>query len=223
MAIPKVIFQTFKTSKLPFITRWHIKRMKKTNPEYDYQFYDDVRVANFIKDEFEEEIYTLYNKIYIGAAKADFFRYSILYKKGGIYLDIDSLFLRKLDDFILPNDSAIISLEGNRKFYIQYALFFEAGHPFLKKTLDIIINNIKENKYPYEVHKMTGPSAYTLAISDCLRESAKIQYRHLGVNYDFIVKFSYRMSKTFLYGFSRSNHWKTLSKTNTVLKDDKNL
>lgn len=223
MTIPKTIYQTFKTSKLPFITQWHVNRMKKNNPEYDYQYYDDARIANFIKDEFGEEIYALYNKIYIGAAKADFFRYSILYKKGGIYLDIDSLMLGKLNDFILPNDSAILSLEENRIHFIQYALFFEPGHPFLKKTLDIIINNIMENKYPHDVHRMTGPTAYTLAINDCLRESPETEYRQLGVDYDQFIKFSYRGSKTFLYGFSRKNHWKRLSKTTSVLKEDNKL
>jgi mannosyltransferase OCH1-like enzyme len=220
MAIPKTIFQTFKTSKLPLLTRWHIKQMKKNNPEYDYQFYDDARISSFIKDEFGDEVYEIYDSILLGAAKADFFRYSILYKKGGVYLDIDSLFLQKLDHFILPDDSAIISLEGNRQFYIQYALFYEAGHPFLKKTLDVIIQNIKENKYPNNTHQMTGPTAYTKGINECLKESKDIKYRQVGLNYDYVVKFSYRMAKTVLYGFSRKNHWKRLSKKYSVLKKD---
>jgi len=220
MAIPKTIIQTFKTSKLPFLTRWHIRMLKKRNPEYDYQFYDDVKIDGFIKDEFGQEIFDLYKKINIGAAKADFFRYAVLYKNGGVYLDVDSLILNKLDDFILPNDSAIISLERNLKYYVQWALVFEAGHPFLKKTLEIVLNNIKENKYPHDVHKMTGPSAYSLAISECLIESPNIQYRQLGVDYDSMFRFSYPMSKFFLYGLSRKNHWKKQLTTGTVLIDD---
>ena len=220
MAIPKIIYQTYKTSNLPLITKWHVYRMKKRNPEYEYQFYDDARISKFILDEFGEDIYALYNKLYIGAAKADFFRYAILYKKGGVYLDIDSLFLRKLNDFILPNDNAIISFEKNGDYYVQYALFFEAGHPFLKRTLDIVMKNIKENTYPNDVHKMTGPSSYTLAINECIKDTPEIKYRQLGEDYDFLVKFSYRMSKTFLYGFSRKNHWKRISKTHTVLIAD---
>lgn len=41
MAIPKQIFQTFKTKKLPLITRFHIWNIKRRNPEYRYFFYDD--------------------------------------------------------------------------------------------------------------------------------------------------------------------------------------
>lgn len=217
MSIPKTIYQTYKNDKLPALTRWHIYRMKKKNPTYDYQFYDDLMVENFIKQEFEPEIFKLYQKIAIGAAKADFFRYAILYKKGGIYLDIDSLFLKKLNEIVLPTDHAIISLGSAKKNYVQWALFFKPGHPFLKKTIELMIDNIKENKYPNDVHRMTGPTVYTDAILACIKEE-EVEYRELDVDYDEKLKFSYRMSKFFLYGIKRKNHWKTLSKTTTVLK-----
>ena len=81
MAIPKQIFQTFKTAQLPWITKFHIKKMLKKNPEYEYHFYDDERVQKFFKEEFPPEYSKAYNRLTIGAAKADFFRYAILYKK----------------------------------------------------------------------------------------------------------------------------------------------
>ncbi|MFA9290442.1 MAG: glycosyltransferase family 32 protein [Solirubrobacteraceae bacterium] len=124
MSIPKIIYQTFKTSKLPLLTKWHIMRLKQKNPNYTHEFYDDARIEKFIKEEFEPEIYNLYKKINIGATKADFFRYAILYKKGGIYLDIDSLFLTKLNEIILHNDNAIICLDTQNAHYVQWALFF---------------------------------------------------------------------------------------------------
>lgn len=220
MPIPKTIFQTYKTAKLPALTRWHVGRLKSRNPQYDYQFYDDARIEAFLEEEYGRDVYDAYKRINIGAAKADFFRYAILYKKGGVYLDIDSLILAKLEDFLLPGDSAVISLESNNRFFIQYALFFEAGHPFLQKTLELVMNNIRENKHPYHVHQMTGPSVYSLAIRDCLQKSPNIPYRQIGMNYDAKVKFSYRMSKFFLYGLSRKNHWKTQEKTTPVLKEE---
>lgn len=109
-------------------------------------------------------------------------------------------------------------MESNLCYYVQWALVFEAGHPFLKKTLEIIINNLKENKYPHDVHLMTGPAAYSLAIRECIKDSSKIEYRQLGVDYDNNFKFSYPMSKFFLYGLSRKNHWKKNQTTKTVLK-----
>lgn len=218
MSIQKSIYQTYKSKELPLLTKWHIKRLKKRNPEYEYHFFDDQMIVDFIKKEFSQEVFDLFMKINIGAAKADFFRYAILYKRGGIYLDIDSLILEKIDDIILPSDTAVISLEGNKKNYVQWALFFEAGHPFLKKTLDLVIENLKLNQYPYDVHKMTGPAVYTDAIRACLKHNSDIKYRETGVDYDNKLKFSYSMSKFFLYGLSRKNHWRTVAKTVPVLK-----
>jgi mannosyltransferase OCH1-like enzyme len=68
MAIPKVIYQTFKTNQLPYLTKWHIRMLKRRNPEYDYQFYDDDRIADFILAEFGTDIFNLYKSIDIGAA-----------------------------------------------------------------------------------------------------------------------------------------------------------
>ncbi|MEP7195415.1 MAG: glycosyltransferase [Saprospiraceae bacterium] len=220
MAIPKTIFQTFKNAQLPFLTRWHIKRMKNNNKEYDYQFYDDSRVDKFIEEGYGQEVFQLFKKINIGAAKADFFRYAVLYKKGGIYLDIDSLLSKKLDTFILPTDKAIISFEKNMEFYCQWALVYEAEHPFLRKTLDIVIDNLQENKYPNNVHMMTGPGAYSYAIKECLKESSNVPFRQLGIDYEGAFKFHYRMSKFFLYGLSRKNHWKKQQMSTPLLKKD---
>lgn len=191
----------------------------KKNPEYNYEFYDDEAIKQFILAEFGEETVNLYNRINIGAAKADFFRYAILYKKGGIYLDIDSLIKVKLDRFILPTDTAILSPEANPALYIQFALFFEAGHPFLKKTLEIVLDNLKENRYPNDVHKMTGPTAFSKAIDECLKEDSTIKYRLLGRDFDYQVKFSFRGSKTVMYGFSRKNHWRRIQRSVSILSE----
>lgn len=219
MAIPKTIYQTFKSSKLPLLTRWHIYIMKKRNPEYDYQFYDDQMIDDFIEKEYGSDIFDLYKRINVGAAKADFFRYAILYKKGGVYLDIDSLLVSKLGKFILPTDCAIISHESHGGFFVQWALVYEAGHPFLQKTLEVVIDNLKNNTYPFDVHKMTGPTAYTQAVIECLNNNNNLNYRLMGSDFEGNFQFSYPMSKLFLYGLNRKNHWKTQASLKPVLKD----
>ncbi len=217
MAIPKVIYQTFKSGKLPLITRWHVYRLKKKNPDYQYEFYDDTRIESFIESEYGSEIFDLYKRINIGAAKADFFRYAVLYKRGGIYLDIDSLIVKKLDDFILPSDEAIVSNEGHPGVFVQWGLIYNAGHPFLKRTLDKVIDNLKNNRYPHNVHKMTGPTAYTEAVKECLAEDPSVPHRFLGTDYNGYLVFSYPMSKFFLY--KGKQHWKKESKVKPVLKE----
>jgi mannosyltransferase OCH1-like enzyme len=218
MIEPKTIFQTFKTTKLPLLTQWHVYRLKKKNSDYEYVFFDDEMISDFILKEFGQEVFDVYSKINIGAVKADFFRYAVLYKRGGVYLDIDSLIVDQLDHFIRPDDSAVISLERNDQYYIQYALFFEAGHPFLKRTIEIAIDNLKANRYPHNGHQMTGPTVFTAAIKECLEGANPPACRVMGYDYDDKVKFSYRGSKTVLYGFSRKTHWKKQMKTSSVMK-----
>lgn len=218
MAIPKIIHQTFKSSKLPFITRWHISRFRKKNPEYDYEFYDDVRIDAFLAEEFGEQVFSLYKKLNIGAAKADFFRYAVLYKKGGVYVDIDSGIKGRLDDFIKPDDTAIITREGDPSVFAQWALIYSPGHPFLEKTLKLVMENIRQNKHPHDVHKMTGPSAYTLAIAASLKQDPNIPHRILGTDYEGHLIVKYKLGKFFLY--EKGDHWKKKQLTNPVLKQD---
>jgi mannosyltransferase OCH1-like enzyme len=191
--------------------------LRKNNPSYTYEFYDDKRASDFILEAYGNEISALFNRINIGAAKADFFRYAILYKKGGVYLDIDSLITSKIDDFIKPEDVAVISNESNLNFFLQYVLFFEPQHPILKRTMDLMISNLKQNTYPYDTHKMTGPTVFTKAIKDCMTKEPKVGYRILGIDFDDKVKFSFRGSKTFLYGLQRKIHWKKLGNKLTVM------
>lgn len=193
-------------------------RMKKRNPSYNYQFYNDIMIEDFIRKEFDPPVFDIYKRINIGAARADFFRYAILYKRGGVYLDIDSLFLRRLDEIILPDDSAVISYESNKTYFIQWALIFEPGHPFLKKTIELVLDNLRENKHPHDVHRMMGPTVYTEAIKACLAESPNIRYRQVDVDYEKKIKFSYKTSKFFLYGIKGKNHWRRAQKTTPILK-----
>jgi len=217
MAIPKTIYQTYKSAQLPLLTRWHIGRMRRRNPEYDYQFYDDARIESFIEEHYDADTLSLYKRINIGAAKADFFRYAVLYKKGGVYLDIDSVAVAKLDSFIAPSDRAIISTETDLMHRVQWALIYEPGHVFLRRTLEKVADNLKNNRYPHNVHRMTGPGAYTEAIKECLRDEPNAAYRDMGIDYENALKFTYPMAKFFLYGFGRKNHWQKESRSKPVI------
>lgn len=218
MAIPKIIHQTFKTSKLPFLTRWHIARFRKKNPDYAYEFYDDERIDDFLQKEFDEEVFFLYKKLNIGAAKADFFRYAVLYKKGGVYVDIDSGINGSLNKFIQPTDLAIITREGDPTLFAQWALIYSPHHPFLEKTMEMMMDNIRQNRYPNDVHQMTGPTVYTKAILAALKNAPLIPHRILGTDYNGHLKVKYKLGKFFLY--EKGDHWKKKQLTTPVLKPE---
>lgn len=213
MAIPKQIFQTFKTKKLPLITRYYIWNMKRKNPEYLYFFYDDEDIERFITEEFPPQYIKNYNKLTIGAAKADFFRYAILYKKGGVYLDIDSTVTKPLRQLIKEEDKAVISRERHENLYVQWGLIFDKNHPFLKKVLELMLDNIENHRYPNDVHATTGPTVFSEGIRQALKEDPEIPYTLFdGIEFRGYLKFKYKLGKFFLYK-NKSQHWKKLQTT----------
>ncbi len=154
--IPKVIYQTWKTKKLHPNVKKVINSMKLINPEYKFVLYDDDDIDEFISNEFSGVEYQAFKRLNAGAAKADFWRYCILYKYGGIYLDIDSEITGNLDNLINFDDDCIITRENNRPFFNNWFLISKANHPLfdliIKKTVDNIFNRTSDN-----VAQLTGP------------------------------------------------------------------
>ena len=163
--IPKTVYQTWYDKNIPYVAKNNIKKMKKLNPDYKFILYDDSDILEFITKNYDDRILSAYKKLTIGASKADFFRYLILYKKGGIYLDLDSVILKNLDELIKDKE-AVISREGNEPYFCQWFLVFCKDHPILKEVIDITVNNILEEKIKSGIFYLTGPGGpYTKGIN----------------------------------------------------------
>jgi mannosyltransferase OCH1-like enzyme len=165
MNIPKIIYQTWKTKNLHPNVQQIRNNIQILNPDYKIILFDDTDMDNWINENCEQYIINAYNMLYNGAAKADLWRYLIIYKNGGIYLDIDSSIDCSLDLLIQTNDSAVISREGNKGYFLQWLLIFEKEHPILKSTIDKCIYNIN-NKTHTDVVFLTGPGVFTEAINE---------------------------------------------------------
>ena len=87
-AVPLIIYQTWATKDLPPKMSQCVNKLKADNPEFDHYLYDDADCREFIKAEFEPDVLEAYDQLVPGAYKADLWRYCVLYKTGGIYLDI---------------------------------------------------------------------------------------------------------------------------------------
>ena len=206
MAIPRVLYQTFKTyAGIPLSTRLQMRFERLHCLGWRYEFYDDDRIIEFLHREYGGDVVRAYDRLAIGANKADFFRYSVLYKYGGVYLDIDSQITARMDSFVEPEDRAIIALEGNKTFFVQWALFYEAGHPFLAKTLDLIIDNIATNRFPCDGHSMTGPTPYTKAIKEVIAGDPSVSYRQMDIDYHPMLNFSRPHQRTL---YKQGGHWR---------------
>jgi mannosyltransferase OCH1-like enzyme len=235
--IEKNIFQSWHTNNLHPLVQEKINFYKKINPDYSYNLYTDNDMDNFVNTHYKGEIAECYNKLNIIVAKVDFWRYLVLYKYGGIYLDMDSSINKPLNELIKDNDEAIITAEGNPSLYVQWALIFSKEHIILKKTIDLIINNIKNNSYPNNIHKMTGPGVYSDAINEVHREffnnkiinhkeinkntditykNNNLSYRLYGIDYNDYFCFKYENSFQLLYNGKK--HWREEEREKNLLK-----
>ena len=171
--IPKVVYQTFYTKNLPENVLKVIDNMKKNNPNYQFYLFDDLEIETFIKEEFGGDVYKAFNMMNVGSAKADLWRYCILYKKGGIYLDIDSENYGEIDNLVTSDDEAIVSRESHNGIFLQWCLMFSPNHPILRRCIQKCISNIL-NKTSNDILRLTGPVIFS--------ESVFEYCKYIGVN-----------------------------------------
>lgn len=208
--IPKIIHQTFKTKDLPIELQDIVLRIKESCPTFEHRLYDDEDIINFIKENYDEETLELYNKINpkLGMVKADFFRYLLIYKVGGVYFDIKSYPKRDLSDWV-ENFSFITAhwCDGHHSDTLNYKfgefqnwhLMCEAGHPIMASVISRMKENVRNYVHrPHEIDvktdilEVTGPLCYSRAILE-----TKDQYKegyiefecndHLGLIYDGVA------------------------------------
>ena len=207
--IEKNIFQCYwnrNPSMEPLVSKM-INKYKLMNPNYTHYLYDDNDMDNFVNKHFNGEIAECYNKLNITVAKSDFWRYLVLYKYGGIYLDMDSSIEKSLDELIKGDDQAIITAEGNPNLYVQWGLIFSKEHPILKKTIELICYNIKNNSYPNDVHKMTGPMVYTKAINEIHKELFNNIINHRDITKYTDITYKLNNNSYRLYGIDYSSYF----------------
>ena len=230
--IPRKIFQTWRSKDVPIEIQNVIDAFKKNNDNYEYYLYYDNDIDCFIKEYYPLVIYDTYKKLRVGASKADFFRYLILYHYGGVYLDIDSDINGKLDELINTNDSFILSLEQNdytndygfKRCYLQWCVISESRHPFLKSIIETIVFNIQNKRYINDVHMLTGPFIYSVCINECIKKNPYVSYRVNGFDHDGFFNFKIESSKlnsenvnTILYSNSMEKYWRVDSKNGIII------
>lgn len=141
-----------------------IQEMMNINKTYEYKLYTGDEIDKYILNNFSNYIYNSFCKLKSQQAKVNFWSYLILYNDGGIYLDINKTLNIDINTIIKPCDDAIISLENNKLYFVNDCLFFAKKHPILRKVIELIIDNINNNKYKNEIDDITGYNVFTRAV-----------------------------------------------------------
>jgi hypothetical protein len=235
--IPKIIHQTYKSRLLPPELQSVTECLRDHNPGWEYRFYDDDDCVEYIRHHYGDSILRYYCRISpaYGPSRADLFRYLLMYKEGGVYLDVKSTFEGPIDNFIKPDDCFVIcqwangkgetyegyglhkelgSVEGGE--FQQWHIITAPGSKFLRAVIDTVLTNIdRYNPWLHRVGRrgvvrLTGPIPYTLAIRPLLSD-----YPHRYERYDRTCGLVYRK---FYHGTVMLNHYATRTDSVVVLQ-----
>lgn len=186
ICVPKIIHQLWKNNDIPE----HLLHMQssviKHNPDYEYMFWTDTKIASFIQT-YYPSLSLFYNSFKYIIQKIDFVRLLILYHFGGVYIDIDSLCFGSVDD-ILKYPVSVINTKKHPAFSDFYPFILNNAFISSEKNnhfIKTIINNIIEYKDPNNYYDFCSFNPeYTTVLRSagplCITESyMRYEYKNL--------------------------------------------
>lgn len=165
-AIPKILYQTWKTSNLGSGMQTLVDSWLKHNPQFRHMLYDDSMCEDFIKNNYSAEVLGAYKIISPGAFRADFWRYLVLYKTGGVYADIDTMCYSSILNFLQPGIDFVVPIDIPRNYGLFNAFIAcTPNHPILKLCIDMIVKNtLQRRQFRYKLD-YTGPGLLGKAVN----------------------------------------------------------
>lgn len=169
--IPKIIIQTWKNCNMNPKLQILSDKIKKLHPDFEYKFFTDEDIENFVKS-YYSEYYHIYNNFKFTIQKIDFFRYLAVYYYGGFYLDMDMDINSPFDELckynsVFPKETN--HLINNKIIRIaNYSFGACKNNKFLKFCIDNIVNktfymNIDNMQKEQYVYITTGPAFLSIS------------------------------------------------------------
>ena len=161
--IPRNLFQTWMTKDMTPTLQLLISSWKQHHPHYTYCLFDDADCEQFIRTHFDEKVWNAYQNIIPGAFKADLWRYCVLYVYGGVYVDVDTICISSIDQFLNETIEFMTPVDlNNHPDYGTYNLFncFIASvpkHPILWDCIQQIVHHVEQNIVPFSNLDFSGP------------------------------------------------------------------
>ena len=171
--IPKIIHQIWSGIDEPLPEKFKMlgETWKENHPTWEYMFWDEERMSEFIHD-FYPQYWVTYRGFKYNIQRWDAIRYLILEKIGGLYVDFDYECLEPIDN-LLRGKSCCFSSEPKEhlKSFSKDLCFNNALmasiplHPFMEIIVKAVFNEDSNKKnYPnkmMEVLNKTGPLILT--------------------------------------------------------------
>lgn len=165
--IPGRILQTFATDCVPAGMHGAAYSWIDLNPDYCYRFFDDERCRDFLSSHFDARVLSAFDRVQVGAFKADLWRYCALYVSGGVYADLDTVCTTPLGRLIGDDEFISVFAGAVRGGIFNAFICSVPGHPFLERAIGKSVMNIERGGAGCRhVLEITGP----LCLGDAINE-----------------------------------------------------
>ena len=159
-------------SVLPQQMQKAVDSWKFHNSSFEYEFHDKHQRKQFILENFDVNTLSAFEKLGHGAAKADFWRYCILYEFGGFYSDIDQLCLQPILDWLQPDDEIVVPIMPHMHHLVANSFIgIIPKHPLMREVLDKMIMNIHNQTYSH-IGDLCGPAHFSQCIKNLYNVTA---------------------------------------------------
>jgi hypothetical protein len=158
--IPKRLIQTGKQHAQPLLYRGMMTNLRLLHPDYEYMFFDNHDVDEFVKTEFPD-YQEIFNSFPFPIQRYDFFRYLAVYRYGGFYFDLDVLLATEISELlssgcVFPFETLTVNDYLRNVCSIDweignYGFGACARHPFLRAVID---NCVRAQRDPNWVRPM---------------------------------------------------------------------
>ena len=157
--IPKKIYQTYITNRIPEEMKEVSDNWRDMNPDYEYYYYTDKDCREFLSKNFDVSVLDAYDTLKPGAYKADLWRYCILYINGGVYVDMGLVAKHPLKDFISEEDEFVCARDRPKSKINLYNAFIASipKNPILKIAIEMCLKNINNKILYLDDLEYTGP------------------------------------------------------------------
>ena len=158
--VPLVIYQSWSDRSLPKGMRENVVNTLKNNPEFDYFLYSDDECRAFISQFYSPEVVWAFDALRPGAYKSDLWRYCVLYKMGGVYMDIKCVPRIPLKKLVQTQSIVLVKDYINKRLkecIWNGFMIAPPGVTFFMECINEIVENCKNRDYKRNTLDITGP------------------------------------------------------------------
>jgi hypothetical protein len=174
---PKInILQTFKINEIEIPKFYSIMTILNCYPNCTYAFYSDVRSIEYLNQK-DSRLIAFFNKLKPGAYKSDLFRAVYLYYDGGLYLDCKFVAIQPLYSLISKYNEFYCLDSNITRVYNAIMYTKQQKSIYLKKYINLILENIRYQDYTESPLHITGPGLLGRIIKN---SDIKLYYSLIG-------------------------------------------